>query len=275
MSVVSTEIRACEVCHGHSILMCSGCTDMYYCSVECQSADWLEHSRKCSYNGGLYSIKKIPECGYGAVAIRDIPKGTVIIQDSANTNTRLKWFNHSCNPTANRSIVDASGNIYVIALYDIRAGEEITVTYTSTNYFSKARRDIDIAKFGFVCKCSVCILADPIIESVRKAYETVLESIRCATYNPDDLLLEFINMMTLVAAITNSEDTEPINMAAYLVFSAYIKRLLETNSTDRKIIKRMLISSVCIAEILHYTDVIVYKQHRAFLESFLKQSKTA
>jgi len=42
--------RRCVICHGGDAKKCSGCRCVWYCSTECQSADWSEHRLICHKN---------------------------------------------------------------------------------------------------------------------------------------------------------------------------------------------------------------------------------
>lgn len=40
--------KLCAVCNKPSILLCSRCRTIYYCSQDCQRSDWREHKPNCS-----------------------------------------------------------------------------------------------------------------------------------------------------------------------------------------------------------------------------------
>ncbi len=46
----------CNHCLGVATKMCSGCQSTYYCSHECQEADWQAHKQAC-VNGGLLGVE--------------------------------------------------------------------------------------------------------------------------------------------------------------------------------------------------------------------------
>jgi len=273
-------LSLCNVCHGICTRLC--CNDVggsatAYCSTGCQRADWPEHKKVCTNpNNGIYDIRPIPGAGYnqGVVAVKNIPKGTVIMQELHTQHYSSRWLNHSCNPNAHRSVRDVNGYVYVVAVRDIPAGDEVTITYIHTNYFSKTRRTADLlAKYKFTCQCSVCVRDDPAIEEVREIYESVLDN---GVSDTEELVDEFIQMLGLVAVITNSKDIEPINMAAYYVFANYIKKLiLETSNVDSFTITRMLTRSVHIAEALQYTNCALYTQHKELLRTLLARNLPA
>ena len=52
--------RACAVCGGDAITMCSGCFSVAYCSQKCQKTHWATHKSQCSKP---YSVKENPTVG--------------------------------------------------------------------------------------------------------------------------------------------------------------------------------------------------------------------
>ena len=52
--------RACAVCGGDAITMCSGCFSVAYCSQKCQKSHWATHKAQCSKP---YSVKENPTVG--------------------------------------------------------------------------------------------------------------------------------------------------------------------------------------------------------------------
>ncbi|KAK6351200.1 hypothetical protein TWF718_004370 [Orbilia javanica] len=64
-------------------------------------------------------------------------------------------LNHSCLPNAHHSWNAKSESETIYAVLPIKAGEEITISYTSENQ-SKNRQKKLKESFGFDCKCSLC-----------------------------------------------------------------------------------------------------------------------
>src|SRR5262245_33154534 len=113
--------------------------------------------------GPLYIVRRSPIHGRGVFAVRDIPKGTRIIEyrgvrisydraaelypdyvdepthtflfeidddtviDAGQRGNAARWINHSCAP--NCEAVDEGGRIYIEAIRRIRAGEELGYDY--------------------------------------------------------------------------------------------------------------------------------------------------
>jgi len=44
------KINDCSYCGKHAFSMCCGCNYEYYCTNDCQSADWKRHREHCSKN---------------------------------------------------------------------------------------------------------------------------------------------------------------------------------------------------------------------------------
>jgi hypothetical protein len=85
-----------------------------------------------------------------------------------NTITAPQWsclvlagamFNHDCQGAANASVapeLDAKGSLFTFkAERDIKAGEEITIPYTTEAAYL-ARQTHLVQHYGFVCNCAVC-----------------------------------------------------------------------------------------------------------------------
>ena len=64
-------------------------------------------------------------------------------------------FNHSCKPNA-WAFFDESYQIRIVAIKDIQAGEEISISYT-TGFDPPQTRRLELRRsFGFWCQCVVC-----------------------------------------------------------------------------------------------------------------------
>ena len=74
----------------------------------------------------------------------DLEDGTTI-DGSARTNA-ARWINHSCDPNCEARIED--GRVFIYALRDIAAGEEVTFDY-GDEYFDKFIRPTG-------CTCAKC-----------------------------------------------------------------------------------------------------------------------
>ena len=74
--------------------------------------------------------------------------------------------NHSCQPNVRARLggTQRAPEISFTALRDIRAGEEILVSYTDASQGYAARRERLTATYGFHCRCAKCqreALEDP------------------------------------------------------------------------------------------------------------------
>lgn len=67
------------------------------------------------------------------------------------------FINHSCIPNCNQQLVEEDLRMRVIALRDIKQGEEISISYMDTSKQQKDIRRKNIKeKFNFDCQCLDC-----------------------------------------------------------------------------------------------------------------------
>ena len=64
-------------------------------------------------------------------------------------------FNHSCNPNACFSWNSAIGKETIHSMRDIKAGEELTISYVDMEH-DKRLRAWELRHYGFVCGCPAC-----------------------------------------------------------------------------------------------------------------------
>eukprot|EP00088_Acartia_fossae_P006428 TRINITY_DN12959_c0_g1_i2.p1 TRINITY_DN12959_c0_g1~~TRINITY_DN12959_c0_g1_i2.p1 ORF type:complete len:351 (+),score=48.42 TRINITY_DN12959_c0_g1_i2:35-1087(+) len=62
---------------GESLSTCSGCLAQFYCSPQCQKANWKTHKRACK----PFKIQEVQGKGFGMLAIRDIKQGELILME--------------------------------------------------------------------------------------------------------------------------------------------------------------------------------------------------
>ena len=53
---------SCCGCGGLDFKRCSGCLEVWYCSVECQGLHWIDHKQDCRKHQGALSIAKKGFC---------------------------------------------------------------------------------------------------------------------------------------------------------------------------------------------------------------------
>ncbi|CZR53486.1 uncharacterized protein PAC_03365 [Phialocephala subalpina] len=75
--------------------------------------------------------------------------------DGSNIFYIASHFNHSCVPSAVWDIT-SEGHIQVVADKEIKAGEEITISYIDTVGSARKRRDFLAEAWGFMCRCEAC-----------------------------------------------------------------------------------------------------------------------
>lgn len=70
--------RICPVCNEPATKRCSGCSAMYYCSVDHQKQDWKNHKNVCH----PFKICSDERFGRYLVATKDIKAGEVVLKES-------------------------------------------------------------------------------------------------------------------------------------------------------------------------------------------------
>ncbi|GAA5875535.1 hypothetical protein JCM16303_000660 [Sporobolomyces ruberrimus] len=67
-------------------------------------------------------------------------------------------FNHSCTPNCHRAWDEQNGVEWFIAMEDIKAGTELTISYAEVRVPKEQRQNTLQRHFGFVCTCKACSL---------------------------------------------------------------------------------------------------------------------
>ncbi|GAW24195.1 hypothetical protein ANO14919_137770 [Xylariales sp. No.14919] len=101
---------------------------------------------------------------------RSSAKAVDIVEDILGTNSfsytlggdshmalypEVARINHACKPNAFVRFSATSFDVKVVAFRDIEVGEEITISYIPMNH-PRERRQRDLRRWGFECKCSLC-----------------------------------------------------------------------------------------------------------------------
>ncbi|KAM0335059.1 hypothetical protein ACHAQA_000093 [Verticillium albo-atrum] len=68
----------------------------------------------------------------------------------------ISRINHACKPNTVTRWSQTKLQMEIVAYRDIKAGEELTVSYAPLHLMSDDRRDLIISTWGFECKCSLC-----------------------------------------------------------------------------------------------------------------------
>jgi len=136
----------------------------------------------------LYSVRRSAIHGRGVFAVRDIPKGTRIVEyrgvrisydraaelypdfadepthtflfeidddtviDAGQRGNAARWINHSCAP--NCEAVDEGGRIYIEAIRRIRAGEELGYDYNIS--VEERESAAERRRWGCLCGARTC-----------------------------------------------------------------------------------------------------------------------
>jgi import receptor subunit TOM20 len=81
-----------------------------------------------------------------------------------SSDIALSQLNHSCAPSAKPAFTSGTAELHMVATRDIKAGEEVTVSYVDTSKRSKdnamearRRRRMELARgWHFACSCTRC-----------------------------------------------------------------------------------------------------------------------
>ncbi|CAN6606064.1 histone-lysine N-methyltransferase Set5p [Trichomonascus vanleenenianus] len=79
-------------------------------------------------------------------------------------------LNHSCEPNAKVDVVSRTSGIKVVALRDISANEELTVTYVNPSDPLNKRRNELRVNWGFICMCPRCKREEHEINETAEKY---------------------------------------------------------------------------------------------------------
>ncbi|KAJ8127172.1 hypothetical protein O1611_g6465 [Lasiodiplodia mahajangana] len=92
-------------------------------------------------------------------------------------------INHGCKPNAFVRFSPTSFDVKVVAFRDIEIGEEITISYIPLNH-PREKRQRDLRRWGFECKCSLCAASKTEIaasdyrrEKIASLQENVMKAI--------------------------------------------------------------------------------------------------
>ena len=137
---------------------------------------------------------------------------------------QISLINHSCNPNSVWSWVkDDFRKKVVRAVKTIKKGEEIVANYVDTEEFNFGSRDLRrsvlLDKFGFICKCSECVLDYTELELNEQQRKEVVENIKLVK----DLMNKFEERAT-VSALKTGQDTVKLVKELGLVYE--VPRLL-------------------------------------------------
>lgn len=85
-------------------------------------------------------------------------------------------INHSCEPNAVHIWNERTNKKDIIALKDIKAGEEVTIAYIEPLQSKQSRQLVLLECYGFECQCEVCALEDE-VKSIWKERAQILEDL--------------------------------------------------------------------------------------------------
>eukprot|EP00388_Colpodella_angusta_P025694 GDKK01003418.1.p1 GENE.GDKK01003418.1~~GDKK01003418.1.p1 ORF type:complete len:238 (-),score=86.66 GDKK01003418.1:285-938(-) len=79
--------------------------------------------------------------------------------------------NHSCNPNISYDFPHSTNSVYMVATRDIKAGEEILMSYLSADDIQEdveTRRDV-LEEWGFFCTCQRCLEEATALKKKKKS----------------------------------------------------------------------------------------------------------
>ncbi|KYF40709.1 putative histone lysine methyltransferase, SET [Toxoplasma gondii ARI] len=86
--------------------------------------------------------------------------GALMVLRAGGVYTLHACANHSCDPNCGVSSSGSEGGGSTLSVATLRAvapGEELTVSYVDISLPLKARREMLLSSFGFLCRCSKCM----------------------------------------------------------------------------------------------------------------------
>uniref|UniRef100_A0AAY4BEV9 [histone H3]-lysine(4) N-trimethyltransferase n=1 Tax=Denticeps clupeoides TaxID=299321 RepID=A0AAY4BEV9_9TELE len=155
---------ACHNCFARSdsLQRCSQCKIARYCNVRCQKQAWLEHKRECKYFKSLQP--RVPPDSVRLAAriiFTPVPPGLSdgeLQEIGVGLYPSMSLLNHNCRP--NCVMLFEGKTIYLRAIRDIQAQEELTISYTDA-LFPRAERCRRLQEqYHFLCVCQHCSTAE-------------------------------------------------------------------------------------------------------------------
>jgi hypothetical protein len=152
--VASSEIAMrTRILSEHPLFTLASAVDSLECNVVAKVKTLSKEQQR--YYLSLYN--KNPEMGIfsGIFRTNALPCGVGSITGAIYPTICL--MNHACDPNAHHSWNSATGSETIHALCDIKAGEEITISYNRDEPASVRRANLK-SSFGFDCTCGLCSL---------------------------------------------------------------------------------------------------------------------
>ncbi|RMZ71161.1 lactose regulatory LAC9 [Pyrenophora seminiperda CCB06] len=142
----------------------------------------------------IYEVKTVPGKGRGLFARSDIPEGARILVENPLLTVPL------LHPSWNKNL-----NMMTIhAICSIKAGEEITISYTDAVTIQE-RQDYLKENFGFKCSCELCSLspAKRMLSDRRRIEIDRLNHVVFADYNQEKNLPNLYKITQLLEEVNN------------------------------------------------------------------------
>ncbi|KAI0448600.1 hypothetical protein F5B21DRAFT_521571 [Xylaria acuta] len=142
-------------------------------------------------------------------------------------------INHACKPNAFVRFSPTSFDVKVVAFRDIEIGEEITISYIPTNH-PREKRQRDLRRWGFECKCSLCAASKTEIaasdyrrEKIASLQKDVLEAIG----ELDGTTA--VRLSYEILALVKAEDIPPMVASQYEVLARLFWKAGDTETATK------------------------------------------
>lgn len=201
--------------------------------------------------------------------------GHMIRTDAYAVYPTARFVNHSCAPNAVMSRAGATVQVTITTIKDISPGEEITMSYTPTNYSGKESRSKDLP---FECMCEICTDTNESLENYREKFEVILGVIlEGKVLSPETEAKYMENCLKTAKLIAGGPG---IDFLTFTVLALYSKRWFarsEESSSFRRDIQSSLIyalqSLVRVSEVQGNTSGIIHKKYTRMLDKVLKYTE--
>ncbi|GAP86997.1 putative mannose-6-phosphate isomerase-like protein [Rosellinia necatrix] len=142
-------------------------------------------------------------------------------------------INHACKPNAFVRFSPTSFDVKVVAFRDIEIGEEITISYIPLNH-PREKRQRDLRRWGFECKCSLCTASKTEIAASdyrREKIASLQENVMKAIGELDGTTA--VRAAYEILALVEAEDIPTMVAAQYEVLARLFWKAGETETATK------------------------------------------
>ncbi|KAI0427686.1 hypothetical protein F5Y09DRAFT_344401 [Xylaria sp. FL1042] len=142
-------------------------------------------------------------------------------------------INHACKPNAFVRFSPTSFDVKVVAFRDIKIGEEITISYIPLNHH-REKRQRDLRRWGFECKCSLCTASTTEIAASdyrREKIASLQESVMTAIGELDGTTA--VHATYEILALVQAEDIPTMVASQYEVLARLFWKAGDTKTATK------------------------------------------